>query len=79
MPHPLLNNLTELSNEELYAKFAELNKKLSSAYRLGMGEAVFQLNMIREDYQYELDRRSRKELEDLVAKSPDFKNIIDIN
>ena len=79
MPHPLLNNLTELSTDELYTKFAELNKKISSAYRLGMGDAIQQLNMIREDYQFEINRRSQKELEDLLAKNPDFKNSIDIN
>lgn len=79
MGHPLISNLTELSTEELHSKFAELNKKINSAYRLGMGDAIQQLVMIREDYQSELTRREQKALAELMAKSPNFKDIIDIN
>ena len=79
MPHPLVSNLTELSTEELYAKFSDLNKKLNTAYRIGMGDAIQQLQMIREDYQAEITRRDQKALAELLEKNPNFKDSIDIS
>lgn len=79
MSHPLINNLTDLTTEQLYSKFSELNKRCSSASRLGMGDAIMQLNLIREDYQAEITRREQKVLTDTMLNNPDFKNIIDIN
>lgn len=76
--HPLLGSLSELTNEELYAKHAELTRRVSQAYRLGYGDALDQLRMIIDDYQSEINRRAAKALEDLQSKSKQFKNIIDV-
>lgn len=78
MPHPLLGSLLELSNDELHQKYADLTKKLNSAYRMGMGDAVQQLQMFIEDYQAEIRRRNDKMIEEMSKKSAEFKNIIDI-
>jgi hypothetical protein len=77
--HPLINDLTKLTLEELTTKCTELQKRLGQAYRLGYSEAVPQLNMLLEDYRYEFDRRSQKALEETLKNNPDFKSIIDIN
>lgn len=76
--HPLLGSLEGLTNEELYAKHAELTRRVSQAYRLGYGDALNQLRMLMDDYQGEINRRSAKALEDLQNKSKQFKNIIDV-
>ena len=78
MGHPLVGNLTELTDDELHNKFNELNKRISQAYRLGYGEAVYQLRMIAEDYRYELDKRNQKLMDEMIVKSGKYKNIIDI-
>lgn len=79
--HPLQINLTELSEEEFHKKRAELMSRMSMAYRMGMSDAVYQLQMMLEDYQVELDRRNTVQLEKLASnsKNPRFKDIIDIS
>jgi hypothetical protein len=51
MEHPLIPNIDNLSTEELGAKVAELNKKLSIAWRLGNHHLCNQLRMAIESYQ----------------------------
>ena len=78
MFHPLAPNLSEMSTEELNQKVAEINKRLNQAYRFGPSGAIQQLNMLAMHYQEELGRRYQKQMEEMAAKNPDFKNIIDI-
>lgn len=76
--HPLVGSLEKLSNDELYAKVAELQRKISASYGLGYGSAVQQLQMILEVYQSEIATRQAKMMEDMQNRSKEFKNIIDI-
>lgn len=76
--HPLTGDLSVLTTEELHKKYAELTKKLSQAYRMGMGDAVQQLQMLMGDYLSEIQRRNEKMLEEMASKTAEFKNIIDI-
>jgi hypothetical protein len=78
MSHPLVGDLSGLTNDELHKKYAELTKRIGQAYRMGMGDAVQQLNMILNDYQSEVQRRNEKMLADMESKSAEFKHIIDI-
>jgi hypothetical protein len=78
MGHPLIGDLTGLSNDELHKKYADLTKRIGQAYRMGMSDAVQQLNMIMEDYTAEIKRRNEKMLADMSEKSAEFKHIIDI-
>jgi hypothetical protein len=78
MGHPLIGDLTGLSTDELHKKYAEIVKRVHQAYRMGMGDAVQQLNMILEDYQAEINKRNDKMLSDMAEKSAEFKHIIDI-
>lgn len=78
MGHPLVPNLTKLSNEELNNKYSELTKRLNTAHRMGNTAMVYQLQLLAQDYQFEIDNRNRKALEELEKNSKTFKNIIDI-
>jgi hypothetical protein len=76
--HPLVGDLTQLTTDELHKKFADLNKRIGQAYKMGMGDAVQQLQMILADYQYEINLRNQKMMEEMANKSAEFKHIIDI-
>lgn len=76
--HPLVPELTNLSTEELHKKYNELLQKLNQAYRFGPSGAIPQMQMIIENYRYEMDVRNRKIMEEMEAKNDKFKGIIDI-
>jgi hypothetical protein len=76
--HPLVPELTNLSTEELHKKYNELTKKLNQAYRFGPSGAIPQMQMILENYRYEMDVRNRKLMEEMEEKNNNFKGIIDI-
>jgi hypothetical protein len=76
--HPLVSDLSNLSNEDLHKKYNELMAKMNQAYRSGPTSIIPQMQMIIENYRYEMDKRNRKTLEEMEAKSDKFKGIIDI-
>lgn len=76
--HPLVGNLEELSNDELQKKHDELMQKYNQAFRTGPVSIIPQMQLILQNYQFELDRRHRKTLEELEERSEKFKGIIDI-
>ena len=75
----MIQDLTKLTDDELQTKIGEIAKRVSQAYRLGMGDAIQQLMMFQRDYQAELIRRNEIKLAEMVEKSAEFKNIININ
>ncbi len=76
--HPLQINLTELTDEEFHKKRNELLNRLNISYRMGYTDAIYQIQMMLEDYQFELQRRNIEQMEKMAGKSKEFKNIIDI-
>jgi hypothetical protein len=76
--HPLVSDLSGLSNEDLHKKYNELMSKMNQAYRSGPTSIIPQMQMILENYRYEMDKRNRKTLEEMEAKNDKFKGIIDI-
>jgi len=76
--HPLVSDLSGLSNEDLHKKYNELMSKMNQAYRSGHTCIIPQMQMIIENYRYEMDKRNRKTLEEMEAKNDKFKGIIDI-
>jgi len=78
MGHPLTPKLSNLSQEDLMAKISELNKRLTMAYRWGRGDLAQQVHMVLEDYQFELNERNRKQMEEMQKNNPNFDKIIDI-
>lgn len=79
MGHPLQIDLTALTEEEFHRKRNELLNRLNIAYRMGMADAVRQIQIMLEDYQVEIERRNAEHMERLSKQQPQFKNIIDIN
>ena len=78
MGHPLAPDLTKLTIDELNAKYGDLLKRVTYAYRIGNPDMVQQLQMLLEDYRLELDNRNAKALAEMEKNSKNFKNIIDI-
>jgi len=80
--HPLTNDLTKLTEDELNKKFSELSKRFNQAYRFGPASVSPQLQMLRQDYQSEMQRRGALAMEEMRKKMDKdgkaFKNIIDI-
>lgn len=81
--HPLAPDLSGLSTEELYQKFSDLQKRYNQAYRYGPSSIIPQLQMIMENYQLEISERSRRQMEEMMAKTEQngkgYKGIIDIS
>ena len=57
MEHPLVNNLDQLTIDELSAKVNDLNRKLGIAMRSGNGHLCNQLRMAIESYQTKYQQR----------------------
>lgn len=64
MEHPFINNIDNLSLEELQNKLSELNKKITFAYRTNNGPLIHQLSMAIESYR----NAYSKKMDDLVKK-----------
>jgi hypothetical protein len=76
--HPLVADLSGLSTEDLHKKYNELMQKYNQAHRFGPTSILPQLQMILENYRYEMDIRNRKIMAEMEEKSDKFKGIIDI-
>ena len=76
--HPLMSDLTSLSDADLHKKHGELVTKLNQAYRIGPFGIIGQLQMVLNDYQAEIQRRNAKMMEDMAKKGRDLGGIIDI-
>ena len=78
MGHPLTPDLSKFTVDELNNKYGELLKRTTAAYRMGNSDMVFQLQLLMEDYQNEIQIRNQQALADMEKNSKNFKNIIDI-
>lgn len=61
MEHPLIQNLDDLTIDELAAKVNELSGKLNIAYRTGNGHLCDQIRMAIESYQNKLREKQQKQ------------------
>lgn len=61
MEHPLLEELSGLTLEEIQSKISDLNKKLAFAYQMNNQPMIQQLNLIMGSYQ-EAYRRKMDEI-----------------
>jgi hypothetical protein len=78
MTHPLIGDLSTLSTDELNNRVNNLSKKLSQAHRMGSYDAIQQIRMFMDDYQFEIQNRHSKLLDETTAKHPEFSGIINI-
>lgn len=81
--HPLVNDLSSLTDEELNKKFEELNRKYNQAYRVGPYSIIPQIQMVMQDYQAEIAKRQAKLIQDMEERASkngkSFGSIIDIS
>ena len=84
MSHPLVPDLTGLSNDDLREKIQDLSKKLTIAHQ-NMPSAVYQVQLMLDDYIEEQHNRDRKHLEKLMdqakkdGKGKGWDDIVDIS
>jgi hypothetical protein len=76
--HPLVGDLSDLSNEDLNKKYTELMAKFNQAHRFGPTSVIPQMQLVLENYRHELEKRSKKLMEDMDKKADKYKGIIDI-
>ena len=77
--HPLGSNLTELSDDDLQKKYGDLQRRWTQASRFGPTSIIPQLQMIMEDYQYEIQMRLQRQMEEITKNQTKSKGIIDIS
>jgi hypothetical protein len=61
--HPLTQDLSKLTDEELHTKRSDLQSRLSYAYQIGSADMVNQIQLIIMDYGMEVERRNQKMME----------------
>lgn len=64
MEHPLLEELSGLTLEEIQSKISDLNKKLAFAYQMNNQPVIQQLNLIMGSYQ----EAYRKKMDEIMPK-----------
>lgn len=76
--HPLAPDLSKLNTEELHQKYNDLQKRLQQSLQMGNYHIISQLQLLISDYQYEMNIRNQKQLEEIFKDNPNFSKIIDI-
>lgn len=74
MEHPLIGDISSLTDDELQQKINELHRKLGMAQRMGTGHVAHQIRMAIESYQNHYQARLR----DRDKDAKNFDGIIDI-
>ena len=62
--HPLTPDLSKLSDDEFHTKRAEIQTRMNYAYQIGNGDMVGQLQLLAQDYMFEMERRNQKMMAD---------------
>lgn len=76
--HPLANDISGLSADDLEKKRAQLNDNLFRAYRHGDHNLVHQVQLLLDDYNQEIDRRHRELLEKTSKDGKSFADKINV-
>ena len=79
MEHPLINNVDDLSNQELQERVTDLTRKLTIAHKMGNAQLVGQIQMALETFQTKLKERQQAEYERQIGKGKDFGDRIDVS
>lgn len=74
MEHPLINNINDLTEEELAVKISELTNKYMIAQRTGNTHICSQIAMALETYRNKLQEKYRKYNDD-----SDYEDKIDVS
>jgi hypothetical protein len=79
MFHPLLEDLTQLKDQDLENKTADLSKKYHIALKAGQGAAANQIIMILDSIKAEKQRRQFEASRKAKEQTSQFDNLIKIN
>lgn len=74
--HPLTNDLSIITDQDLDEKIRDLNKKMSIAYRLGNPEVLTQLQNLLIIYREEFKSRYMKKS---MSDDQDFDKLINVD
>jgi hypothetical protein len=77
--HPLIPDLSKLTDDELQQKRGELQNRLMMSYRMGNADLVMQVQLLLGDYDIELQTRNQKMMDQMSKASKNFGNIINIS
>lgn len=76
--HPLAPNLSNLTDDDLHSKRAELQNRMMFAYRMGHGDMIGQIQLLLNDYDMEIQKRNQKMLDDMNKNGKNFADKINI-
>ena len=79
MEHPLINNLSSLTMDELQSKISELNRKLSWATRSGNANLVYQIRLALDSYNSTYQQKLADSYKESNKNNPDFSDKINIS
>ncbi len=79
MEHPFINNLEDMTLEQLGSKVSELHKKLSIAHRMGNGYLCDQIRMAIESYNGKYQQKMRALSAPKSGETESFNDKIDIS
>ena len=82
MNHPLLDDVSKLTDGELQDKITDLTKKLNQSHRFGNPALIRQVGMMLDEMREERVRRDREHLKKLSEQedgNDKFKDSIDIS
>lgn len=79
MEHPFINNIEDLTLEQLGSKISELHKKLGIAHRTGNGYLCDQIRMAIESYNGKYQQKMRALIAPKPGESDSFDSKIDIS
>ena len=66
--HPLAPNLSNLTDDDLHSKRAELQNRMMFAYRMGHGDMIGQIQLLLNDYDMEFQKSNQKMLDEMKKK-----------
>lgn len=79
MEHPFINNLEDMTLEQLGSKVSELHKKLNIAHRMGNGYLCDQIRMAIESYNGKYQQKMRALSAPKAGDTDSFHSKIDIS
>ena len=79
MEHPFINNLEDMTLEQLGSKVSELHKKLNIAHRMGNGYLCDQIRMAIESYNGKYQQKTRALSAPKAGDTDSFNDKIDIS
>ena len=79
MEHPFINNIEDLTLEQLGSKVSELHKKLNIAHRMGNGYLCDQIRMAIESYNGKYQQKMRALSAPKAGDTDLFNSKIDIS